>query len=83
MYPGVLEEFLPRFFANVARMIEDDSTHMRALFILGSVEEFGWSAEKHTAHLIKLKVIKPSAYGSELQMVKKFIRDLRDSLPQA
>lgn len=77
LYPGILEGFLPRFFANVAKMYDKGSTHTRAMLILINVCRFGWSAEKHTKQLVQLKIIRPSAYGSEVERVKKFIRDLR------
>jgi hypothetical protein len=77
MYPGVLEDFLPKFFASVAKMDRETSTHTRAMIILMNVSAMGWSAEKHTDLLIQRGFITPSIDGSEVERVKKFIRDLR------
>jgi len=51
LYPGVLEGFLPRFFERISELESDRSTFERAECILRSVQEFGWSAEKHTRRI--------------------------------
>jgi hypothetical protein len=77
LHPGILEHFLPRFFFRASDCLIHGSTYRRALLILSAVPEFGWSAEKHTRRLIELGEIKPPEAGSEVETVKKFIRDLR------
>ncbi len=77
LHPRVLEDFLWRFFLQVSDAALPKSTFLRATLIASSVRELGWSAEKHTKRLIELNAIKPSENASELEMVKKFIRDLR------
>ena len=77
LHPGVLEHFLPRFFVRASDCLIHGSTYRRALFILDAVPELGWSAEKHTRRLIGLGEIHPSEDASEVETVKKFIRDLR------
>jgi hypothetical protein len=81
LYPGVLEEFLPRLFVQMRESIDPSSTFVRALEILRAVPELGWADYKHTENLIKLKFLKPSQIGAK-QMVKKFIRDLRQRYPK-
>ena len=77
LHPGVLENFLPRFFVQVSDVWAQKSTYRRALLILQAVDRFGWSAEKHTKMLVELGVLDLSGAGSEVDTVKKFIRDLR------
>jgi hypothetical protein len=77
LHPGILEYFLPRFFLHISDCLLQGSTYRRALLILSAVPEFGWSAEKHTKRLIDLKEIQESEDASEVETVKKFIRDLR------
>jgi hypothetical protein len=77
LHPGVLEDFLPRFFTQSSDCLLQGSTYRRAVSILQAVSWSGWSAEKHTKRLIELREIKPSEVGSEVETVKKFIRDLR------
>jgi len=77
LHPGVLENFLPRFFSHASDCLRQRSTYRRAVLILEAVPEFGWSAEKHTRRLIELEELRPSETGSEVETVKKFIRDLR------
>ena len=77
LHPGVLENFLPRFFVQASDFWAEKSTSRRAMEILLDVERFGWSAEKHTKMLVKLGLLDPSETGSEVERVKKFIRDLR------
>jgi hypothetical protein len=77
LHPGVLEDFLPRFFTQSSDCLLQGSTYRRAVSILQAVPWLGWSAEKHTKRLIELREIKPSKAGSEVETVKKFIRDLR------
>ncbi len=77
LHPGVLENFLPRFFFQASDFWTKKSTYRRAILILQAVPRFGWSAEKHTKKLMELGVIDPSEAGSEVETVKKFIRDLR------
>jgi hypothetical protein len=77
LHPGVLEDFLPRFFIHASDCLLQKSTYRRALMILDAVPVFGWSAEKHTKRLIEIGEIKPSESGSEVETIKKFIRDLR------
>jgi len=77
LHPGVLENFLPRFFVHISDVWAQKSTYRRAMEILLAVDRFGWSAEKHTKMLMKLGILDPSETGSEVERVKKFIRDLR------
>jgi hypothetical protein len=77
LHPGVLEDFLPRFFTHASDCLLQKSTYRRALMILDAVPEFGWSAEKHTKRLIELEELRPSDAGAEEETIKKFIRDLR------
>ena len=77
LHPGVLEDFLPRFFTHASDCLLQKSTYRRALIILDAVPEFVWSAEKHTKRLIELGETKSSESGSEVETIKKFIRDLR------
>jgi hypothetical protein len=77
LHPGVLEDFLPRFFIHASDCQHQGSTFRRALLILEAVPQFGWSAEKHTNRLIERGAITPSESGSEVETIKKFIRDLR------
>jgi hypothetical protein len=77
LHPGVLEDFLPSFFTHASDCLLQKSTYRRALMILDAVPAFGWSAERHTKRLIELGEIKSSEAGSEVERVKKFIRDLR------
>jgi hypothetical protein len=77
LHPGVLENFLPRFFIQASDLWAEKSTYRRAILILQAVPSFGWSAEKHTKNLLALKALDPSEAGSEVEAVKKFIRDLR------
>jgi hypothetical protein len=77
LHPGVLQEFLTRFFVYISDLHTHRSTFWRAFLILSFVPDFGWSAEKHTRKLLELNAIKPSEDGCEVEMVKKFIRDLR------
>ena len=78
LHPGILlEHFLPRFFVRASDCLIHGSTYRRALFILEAVPELGWSAEKHTRRQIGLGEIHPSEDASEVETVKKFIRDLR------
>jgi hypothetical protein len=77
LHPGVLEDFLPRFFAQSSDCLLRGSTYRRAVSILQAVQWFGWSAEKHTRRLIELEELRPSDAGSEEETIKKFIRDLR------
>jgi hypothetical protein len=77
LHPGVLENFLPRFFVQASDLWAEKSTYRRALLILQAVPSLGWSAEKHTENLMFLEALDPSEAGSEVETVKKFIRDLR------
>jgi hypothetical protein len=77
LHPGVLERFLPRFFFRASDCLGQKSTYRRAILILDAVPEFGWSAEKHTRMLIEHGAIESSEAGSEVETIKKFIRDLR------
>jgi hypothetical protein len=77
LHPDVLEYFLPRFFVQVSDCLLEGSTYRRALVIVQGVRTFGWSAEKHTKRLVELGAIRPSEDCSEVETVKKFIRDLR------
>ena len=77
LHPGVLENFLPRFFIQASDLWTKKSTYRRALLILQAVSSFGWSAEKHTKNLMALGALDSSEAGSEVETVKKFIRDLR------
>jgi hypothetical protein len=77
LHPGILEHFLPRFFVRVSDRLIQGSTYRRAVLILSAVPEFGWSAEKHTTRLLERGEIQESEDASELETVKKFIRDLR------
>jgi hypothetical protein len=52
-------------------------TYRRAKLILQAVPSFGRSPEKHTKNLMELGALDPSKSGSEVETVKKFIRDLR------
>ena len=77
LHPGLLEDFLPRMFIRASDCQLQGSTYRRAVSILQAVPEFGWSAEKHTRRLIELGELQPPETGSEVETVKKFIRDLR------
>jgi hypothetical protein len=77
LHPGVLENFLPRFFVKASDLLTQKSTYRRAMLILHAVPRFGWSDEKHTKMLIKLGALDLLEDGSEVETVKKFIRDLR------
>src|SRR5436305_1283298 len=77
LHPGVLEDFLPRFFVHASDCLLRGSTYRRALVIVQGVRDRGWSAEKHTRRLVELGEIRSSEDGSEVETVKKFIRDLR------
>ena len=77
LHPGILEDFLPQFFIKASDLMAQKSTYRRAILILQSVSSFGWSPEKHTKNLMELGAIDPSKSGSEVDTVKKFIRDLR------
>jgi hypothetical protein len=76
LHPGVLENFLPRFFVQASDFWAQKSTYRRAILILQAVPRFGWSAEKHTKMLMKLGALDPSGIDPQ-ETVKKFIRDLR------
>jgi hypothetical protein len=77
LHPGILENFLPRFFIKASKLLAQKSTYRRAILILHSVPRFGWSDEKHTKMLIELGALDPLVDASEVETVKKFIRDLR------
>ena len=77
LHPGVLENFLPRFFVKASDLLTQKSTYRRAILILYAVPRFGWSHEKHTKMLIELGAVDLLEDGSEVETVKKFIRDLR------
>ena len=77
LHPGVLENFLPRFFVKASDFLTQKSTYRRAILILHAVPRFGWSDEKHTKMLIELGALDLLQDGSEVETVKKFIRDLR------
>jgi hypothetical protein len=77
LHPGLLEDFLPRFFTQSSDCLLQGSTYRRAVSILQAVQWFGWSAEKHAKRLIELEELQPSDAGSEVETIKKFIRDLR------
>jgi hypothetical protein len=77
LHPGILENFLPRFFVQASDFWAQKSTYRRAILILQAVPSFGWSAEKHTKNLMELGALHPSEIGSEVETVKKFVRDLR------
>ena len=77
LHPGLLEDFLPRFFIHASDCLLQGSTYRRAVLIIQAVSKFGWSPEKHTRRLIELGELQPSQTGSEAETVKKFIRDLR------
>ena len=77
LHPGVLENFLPRFFVKASDLLTQKSTYRRAILILHAVPRFGWSREKHTKMLIELGALDLLGDGSEVETVKKFIRDLR------
>jgi len=77
LHPGLLENFLPRFFVQASDFWAQKSTYRRAMLILDAVPRFGWSAEKHTKMLTELGALDPSGVSSEVETVKKFIRDLR------
>jgi hypothetical protein len=77
LHPGVLEDFLTRFFVKASDFLTQKSTYRRAILILQAVPRFGWSEEKHTKMLIKLGALDLLEDGSEVETVKKFIRDLR------
>ena len=77
MHPGTLENFLPRFFVKASELLAQKSTYRRAILILQSVPRFGWSDEKHTKMLIELGALDLLEDGSEVETIKKFIRDLR------
>ena len=75
LHPGILENFLLRFFVQASDFWAQKSTYRRAILILQAVPRFGWSADKHTKMLMELGALDPSGGGSDT--VKKFIRDLR------
>jgi hypothetical protein len=77
LHPDVLENFLPRFFVQASDFWVQKSTYRRAILILQAVPRFGWSEEKHTKMLIELGALDLSEDGTEVETVKKFIRDLR------
>jgi len=77
LHPGVLEYFLPRFFAEGSELRMPQSTFRRAVLILTAVPWLGWSAEKHTEMLLECGAIADSKDTSAVETVKKFIRDLR------
>jgi hypothetical protein len=77
LHPGVLEDFLPRFFTQSSDCLLQGSTYRHAVSILQAVRWLGWSAEKHARRLIELGELQPSDAGSEVETIKKFIRDLR------
>lgn len=74
LHPGVLENFLLRFFVQASDRMVKKSTYRRKMRILQNVPRFGWSEKKHTAHLLQVGDLDPSL-GEEA--VKKLIRDLR------
>jgi hypothetical protein len=77
LHPGILEDFLPRFFVKASDLMAPKFTYRRAKLILQAVPSFGRSPEKHTKNLMELGALDPSKSGSEVETVKKFIRDLR------
>ena len=77
LHPGVLENFLPRFFVQASDFWAQKSTYRRAMLILQAVPMLGWSAEKHAKNLTLLGALDRLEDGSEVETVKKFIRDLR------
>jgi hypothetical protein len=77
LHPGVLENFLPRFFVKASDLFTQKSTYRRAMLILQAVPMLGWSDAKHAENLILLGALDRLEDGSEVETVKKFIRDLR------
>ena len=77
LHPGLLEDFLPKFFFRASDCLAKESTYRRAILILNAVPWYGWSAEGHTTSLITSGSMKPSEAASEIERIKKFIRDLR------
>lgn len=77
LYPGVLEEFLPRWFERISDASISQSTFMRAVQIVLFVPSLGWSAQRHTANLNKLNALHRPGICFKEQTVKKAIRDLR------
>lgn len=77
LHPELLEDFLIGFFEQSSDLARKKSTFNRALHIALAVRTLGWSADKHTKHLIEIGALEPAEGGSEVEMVKKFIRDLR------
>jgi hypothetical protein len=78
LHPRLLERFLHQFFLRASDCIAQTFTHRRAILILDAVPWYGWSAEKHTEKLIKRGSINRSEAASEVEKIKKFIRDLRN-----
>src|SRR5947208_6024382 len=76
-HPNVLEHFLPRFFVEASELSAQKSTFRRKVRILDNVAKFGWSAAKHAEALIGCGDLDSSVKGSEVETVKKLIRDLR------
>ena len=77
LHPGVIENFLTRFFVQASDLFAQKSTYRRALLILQAVPMVGWSDAKHAKNLILLGAVDRLEDGSEVETVKKFIRDLR------
>ena len=77
LHPDVLENFLPRFFVKASDRFTQKSTYRRAMLILQAVPMLGWSNAKHAENLILLGALDRLEDGSEVETVKKFIRDLR------
>jgi hypothetical protein len=77
LHPGVLEIFLPGFFVKASDLFTQKSTYRRAMLILQAVPMLGWSNAKHAENLILLGALDRLEDGSEVETVKKFIRDLR------
>jgi hypothetical protein len=77
LHPGVLEHFLPRFFTQASDLLAQKSTFRRKVRILDNVPSFGWSATKHAQALVQNGDLDLSEKGSEVETVKKLIRDLR------
>jgi hypothetical protein len=77
LYPRILKQFLKVFFKKMSAL-STDIRYRRALAILDAVPTLGWSDEEHADHLINLGLLPRSEGGSEVETVKKFIRDLRN-----